>query len=606
MSKTIGFFVRHFTERGTEVAIYDYAKYNEDILNNKSYIICFTQEKQQKINFPTQRFSYDKFKNRFQIIEISDMNDMSNIIKDLHLDYFYTLTYGGSNDIYQFNNKALWGNCKTIKHCVFETTCYESDFYISISNMLNQKNSTSIPVIPHIVDLPNSFENLKNDLHIPNDAIVFGRYGGFDDFNIQIAHDAIKQYLQYNENAYFLFMNTARFYEHPRIIYLDKNLDLYYKVKFINTCDAMIHAREMGETFGLSIAEFSIKNKPVITCKNGDLEHIYLLGDKAIVYNSTEELMHIFKNIGSIINSRNDWNAYREFSPEKIMNLFKLYIFDKNLMCINMQKTIVDNFFGFKYTYFINDCMASTSIGINKEWEPHIKKFTHLYNILYNITNIIDIGANFGYHTLIFSRECSANVYAFEPQIQNFQLLQDNVKNNNINNIILYNYACGDYNCEIKMPIYNINNNINMGDITPNIDCINNKFSITQSVLLDEIDFPSKIDLIKIDVQGWEKKVLIGADKLLKIHKPVLIVEFEDFQLIKTNTTCKELFDYIREQDYYIFYLEYCYPSDHVCIHNENLKDFRIKFKNYIFPHIESNNINYNLLNGVNEKIVMV
>ena len=40
----IAFFVRHFTERGTEVAIYDYAKYNEEILKNNSYIVCFTEK----------------------------------------------------------------------------------------------------------------------------------------------------------------------------------------------------------------------------------------------------------------------------------------------------------------------------------------------------------------------------------------------------------------------------------------------------------------------------------------------------------------------------------------------------------------------------------
>jgi hypothetical protein len=57
----IGFFVRHFTERGTEVATYDYAKYNEELLNNKSIIICFTEQKQKQMNFPQQRFSYDKF-----------------------------------------------------------------------------------------------------------------------------------------------------------------------------------------------------------------------------------------------------------------------------------------------------------------------------------------------------------------------------------------------------------------------------------------------------------------------------------------------------------------------------------------------------------------
>ena len=37
------------------------------------------------------------------------------------------------------------------------------------------------------------------------------------------------------------------------------------KVKFINTCNAMLHARSLGESFGLSCAEFAIKNKPIFT-----------------------------------------------------------------------------------------------------------------------------------------------------------------------------------------------------------------------------------------------------------------------------------------------------------------------------------------------------
>jgi hypothetical protein len=325
----IGFFVRHFTERGTEVSIYDYAKYNEEVLNNKSYIICFTEETQKNINFPTERFSYDKFNKRFQIIEIQDINNMKNVIKNYNLSFFYTQTHGAGNDIYQFSNKDIWSNCKTIKHCVFDTTYPESDFYISISEMLNQKNNTTIPVIPYIVDLPINNENLRDELEIPKDAIVYGRYGGLEEFNIHMAHNAIKEYINQNSNCYFLFMNTNKFYEHPRIIYLDKNIGLDYKVKFINTCDAMIHARAMGETFGLSIAEFSIKNKPIITCSCGDLEHIKILGDKAIIYNSKEELINIFQNIKTIINFGINWNAYELYSPEYVMNLFKSYIFNK-------------------------------------------------------------------------------------------------------------------------------------------------------------------------------------------------------------------------------------------------------------------------------------
>jgi FkbM family methyltransferase len=270
-----------------------------------------------------------------------------------------------------------------------------------------------------------------------------------------------------------------------------------------------------------------------------------------------------------------------------------------------MITTISNNILGLKYKYFINDNMATSSIGINKEWEPHITKFTKLYNNLYNIKNIIDIGANFGYHTLLFSRECSENVYSFEPQIQNFELLQENIKINNINNIKLYNYACGNEKCKIKMPIYNTNNPINMGDITPDLDCIHNNFSITDSIILDDYTFLSNIDLIKIDVQGWEKKVLLGSINLLKLNKPILIIEFEHFQLNKTNTTIKELYDFIREQNYYIFYLDYIYPSDHICVHNDNLVDFIIKFKNYIFPHTTYNNINENILHKVCYKIVL-
>jgi len=310
----IAFFVRHFTERGTEVAIYDYADYNEKLLNNKSFIICFTSGAQHRHGFPSERTSYHKFAKRFPIIEIDSMDSMPQVIKDHNINTFYTLT-GGGKDIYQFDK---WP-CKTVKHCVFDTTYPEGDYHISISEMLNHKDKTSIPVIPHMVNLPDSSENLRELLGIPKDVLVFGRYGGISEFNIPMAYEAIKEFLE-NSDSYFLFMNTYRFYQHPRIIYLDKNLDLEFKTKFINTCDAMIHARSMGETFGLSIAEFSSKNKPIITCRCGDLEHIKILGDKALIYNSKEELLNIFRNFKI---SSHVWNAYGDYTPTKVMEKFR-------------------------------------------------------------------------------------------------------------------------------------------------------------------------------------------------------------------------------------------------------------------------------------------
>lgn len=46
-----------------------------------------------------------------------------------------------------------------------------------------------------------------------------------------------------------------------------KQISIYEKTTFINTCDAMLWARHDGETFGLAIGEFSSKNKPVIYAK---------------------------------------------------------------------------------------------------------------------------------------------------------------------------------------------------------------------------------------------------------------------------------------------------------------------------------------------------
>ena len=78
--KNICFFVSNFTERGTEIAIYDYAHYNEEVLRNKSYIICFSDNLKKRINYATWVINgmdtYEKFNKRFKIIEIDDINDM--------------------------------------------------------------------------------------------------------------------------------------------------------------------------------------------------------------------------------------------------------------------------------------------------------------------------------------------------------------------------------------------------------------------------------------------------------------------------------------------------------------------------------------------------
>jgi hypothetical protein len=173
-----------------------------------------------------------------------------------------------------------------------------------------------------MVTLPDCNDNLRETLGIPEDAIVFGRYGGKESFDIKFVYDVIKNIISSRSNVYFLFMNTNIFYEHKNIIYLPGNADMIFKRKFINTCDALIHARERGETFGLTSGEFSICKKPVITWGgSNEREHLLILKEKAVIYNTPNDLYNILETF-----TKNKYdvseNGYMFYSPENVMKIF--------------------------------------------------------------------------------------------------------------------------------------------------------------------------------------------------------------------------------------------------------------------------------------------
>lgn len=328
--RTVAFFVRHFTERGTEVSVYNYAHYNETLLGNRSLILCFTPEAQKRHGLPDVRLSFARFADRFQIIEIDSFpKDMPDLIRRENIDFFYTQTHGNYGDIYDFNNRNIWiPPCRTIKHCVFHTDGPESDFYVSIGA---DHNTASVPVLPYMVPPPltDVHDDLREELGIPKNAFVFGRHGGASEFDIPFVRDAIQRVVRKDPSLYFVFMNTNHLEPpHPQIKYLPPTTDLRRKTQFIRTCDAMIHARNMGETFGMACAEFSVHNKPVFTCANrGSQEHTRILGFNAVPYYGFHDLVQKLHLARNITRTRQDWNAYRDYSPEKVMNLFDQLIF---------------------------------------------------------------------------------------------------------------------------------------------------------------------------------------------------------------------------------------------------------------------------------------
>jgi hypothetical protein len=119
-------------------------------------------------------------------------------------------------------------------------------------------------------------------------------------------------------------MNINQFAEHPQIKFLPGNYDLKEKSAFVDACDAMIHARSGGETFGLAVSEFALSNKPIVTYElSGERSHLDILGERAILYKGYEDVLEIFRNLPDYIKYTDYDQPYKQFSPELIMKKFE-------------------------------------------------------------------------------------------------------------------------------------------------------------------------------------------------------------------------------------------------------------------------------------------
>ena len=331
MSNNIAFFVNQFNERGTTKATFDYAFYNKKLLGNRSTIIFFNEEvsdlKDLKIN-PSRKI----FENNFKVLHIKFIEEITKIIKQEMITHAYILSHGFYRDNYKFNNKKIWGNCRTIYHSVFGPMARQgSDLRCVIGQDLNIRHFKKLPVLPHIIPKHKKIGDLRKVLKINRNTIVIGRYGGYETFDLDFVKDTIKEVLRKRDDILFLFLNTKKFLDHKRIIFLPKTISTNYKSLFIDTCDAMIHARKDGESFGLAVGEFSSANKPIITfSKSKDKEHIRILKKKSILYKNKNELLNIFLTINQNFLKSKYWNCYENYEPDKVIKLF-----DK--LCISSQ-----------------------------------------------------------------------------------------------------------------------------------------------------------------------------------------------------------------------------------------------------------------------------
>ena len=318
MTKIV-FHENQLGERGTSVALYDYAYYSRLFFNIEPIITYNSQMN----NIPE---SIDKFKKEFNVVPYENFDEVNNYIETNNVDYFYAIKYG-------YNDGILSRSATNLIHSVFSKTedNIHGDRYAVVSEWQSLYSGGKIKYIPHMLSLSDTEQDLRSELRIPASAVVIGRHGGYDTFNIDFVNTSIMDILDKRSDVWFIFLNTEKKIAHERCIYLDKTVDLERKTQFINTCDAMIHARDYGETFGLSVLEFAAKNKAIISYDDehyqshhplGGRNHFLFLQDQCYKYNNKEQLDNIFSNITreNIFDTR---FLTEKFSPINVMNLFK-------------------------------------------------------------------------------------------------------------------------------------------------------------------------------------------------------------------------------------------------------------------------------------------
>lgn len=143
---------------------------------------------------------------------------------------------------------------------------------------------------------------------------------------------------------------------------------------------------------------------------------------------------------------------------------------------------------------------------------------------------VIDIGAHTGYYTLIFAKCVGAGgrVFSFEPLPGNFALLQKNVELNHLQNVRLHNQAVFSRTQGITITVSDDQPNPGGGSMYGERGV---KQYDVDAVSLDDFCEKSALqpDILKMDVEGAEYDVLIGARKTIARYQPKLLIELHHF-----------------------------------------------------------------------------
>jgi FkbM family methyltransferase len=189
----------------------------------------------------------------------------------------------------------------------------------------------------------------------------------------------------------------------------------------------------------------------------------------------------------------------------------------------------------------------------------------NLFKMLRPDFHVIDGGANIGFLSLNFAQTCFKGfVYSFEPDSENFNALERNVNCNNFKNIRLFKKALGKEPGSAQLyKMYTSNPGANrILPTKPPREIISESIEIiTLDGLFTQKIF-ERVDLLKLDIEGFELFALQGAREIINHWKPLLFIELAEANLRVQNCTAIGLIEYIESLGYHVWDARTMQPID--------------------------------------------
>lgn len=213
-----------------------------------------------------------------------------------------------------------------------------------------------------------------------------------------------------------------------------------------------------------------------------------------------------------------------------MINNFR-YLLKNILQKINCHKgvyigngLILTKVFHYKMVLPAKDLSMTPCLLIDGHWEPMITKF--FLNLISKGMVVLDIGAAFGYYTLLSADRVGGEgkVIAFEPEPSNFEIIEKNCfLNGFLKRLILVNKAVSDKE-GVKKLYYNKDYVLGAASL---IGSSQEDTIEVETISVDNFLRASNInsvDVVKIDVEGYEPLVIRGMIETIKNSKQIKIV----------------------------------------------------------------------------------